>query len=286
MLKTKLISYQSKSTKEIEIIRVDESTSLSELITKPYRTDFFQIIWFKQGSITAYLNFEEIKIEPNTILFLNKNTTQFYNFKSKINADIILFTENFYNKSMAEINHISHSLIFNDLAKHPIIKPSDSNFSSILNIILDEYYNYNDSYHINLLTNQLRSFILLAERQYTNESGYQLNGVDINLYVQLKSLVEHKFKTERTSQYYSNAMNITEKRLNKSVLSISGRSTKTIILDRVISEAKLLLVNSNLNIKEIGVELGFSETTNFVKFFKRYTRKNPSGFRMMYLGRN
>lgn len=52
-----------------------------------------------------------------------------------------------------------------------------------------------------------------------------------------------------------------------------------IINDRIVLEAKRQLQHTSLNIKEIGYNLGFEDSSYFVKFFKRLAGSMPSEFR-------
>jgi AraC family transcriptional activator of pobA len=52
-----------------------------------------------------------------------------------------------------------------------------------------------------------------------------------------------------------------------------------VIRNRVILEAKRLLVNLDLNITEIAGKLNFADNSYFTKFFKKYTGQTPEEFR-------
>ena len=60
---------------------------------------------------------------------------------------------------------------------------------------------------------------------------------------------------------------------------LTGRTTKQLILDRVILEAVRLLRFSDLSIKEIAARLGFSDQFAFCKAFKRQRGEAPLDFR-------
>jgi len=62
-----------------------------------------------------------------------------------------------------------------------------------------------------------------------------------------------------------------------------GKTPKQLIDERILLEAKRLLVHSNDPGKIIGLSLGFDEPTNFNKFFKKHTGKTPSEFRASYV---
>jgi len=52
-------------------------------------------------------------------------------------------------------------------------------------------------------------------------------------------------------------------------------TAKEVIDQRVVLEAKRLLVHSNATSAQIGYQLGFPEPSNFVKFFRRMTGTTP-----------
>ena len=60
---------------------------------------------------------------------------------------------------------------------------------------------------------------------------------------------------------------------------LTGRSTKQLILDRVLLEAARLLRFSDLSVKEIADRLGFSDQFAFSKAFKRQRGEAPLDFR-------
>ncbi|MNY04749.1 DNA-binding transcriptional activator FeaR [compost metagenome] len=62
----------------------------------------------------------------------------------------------------------------------------------------------------------------------------------------------------------------------------SGVPAGTYIRNRLLLEAKRLLVNFGMHINEIAFELDFSDASNFGKFFKKYTGMTPEQFRNEY----
>lgn len=53
-----------------------------------------------------------------------------------------------------------------------------------------------------------------------------------------------------------------------------------IINERIILEAKTMVLNSDKNIKEIATLLGFEDTSNFSKFFKRMTNQSIADYKI------
>lgn len=68
---------------EFEIIDFDFLfNEFFEEINKPHRTEFYQILWFQEGSPTHFVDFKQIKIKPNSFLFVNKNSVQIFDYKT------------------------------------------------------------------------------------------------------------------------------------------------------------------------------------------------------------
>lgn len=120
--------------------------------------------------------------------------------------------------------------------------------------------------------------MLFAEREISKNPRFNSKSIEFDCYLQFVSLLDKKYKKEKSVAYYCDQINISEKRLNRAVTKVSSRTPKTIIHNKVIIEAKWLLSSSELSAKEIAFELGFSEPTNFIKYFKKHTGFNPSEY--------
>lgn len=58
---------------------------------------------------------------------------------------------------------------------------------------------------------------------------------------------------------------------------------QTYINNLRLSKSKNLLLNSNLNIKEISKELGFIDEKYFLKLFKKYENITPKQYRNAFI---
>lgn len=97
-----------------------------------------------------------------------------------------------------------------------------------------------------------------------------------------KDAVEDKFKTIKSVARFAGLMVVSEKKLNKATATTLGKSPKELIDERIILEAKRMLVHTNSSIKEIGFDLGFDEPTNFIKYFRKHEAKTPVAFRKLF----
>lgn len=96
---------------------------------------------------------------------------------------------------------------------------------------------------------------------------------------QFKHLLERSFRVTRAARDYARGMELSTRTLDRLCHATTGRSAKELIDARVTLEAQRLLAHSDTSLEQIADELGFSEATNFVKFFTRRTKQTPGAFR-------
>lgn len=98
-------------------------------------------------------------------------------------------------------------------------------------------------------------------------------------YRRLRREIEHSYRRTRRVEDYATQLGCSVRTLTRACLAVTGRSAKQVIDDRVTLQAMRLLAATELPIAEIGGELGFSEPTNFGRFFVREVGQSPGAFR-------
>lgn len=96
-----------------------------------------------------------------------------------------------------------------------------------------------------------------------------------------RSVLERRYFSTRSVGQYAAAIGASSKTLSRATSSGLGCSPKEVIDRRVVLEAKRLLAHTGHLSSTIGTMLGFSEPTNFTKFFVRHTGLSPQEFRAM-----
>jgi AraC-like DNA-binding protein len=194
----------------------------------------------------------------------------------------IIFTENFIVKYYDEKQVFNSQIIFNDAINSPTIQLTESQTNEIIGIAQNLYFEYHntvdDEYKSPILRSGLHVLLMKLERFKQQQVPQKMNA-DFSDFFRFKNLVDEKCFSTRNVTDYCNELNFNQKKLNLITKSILNKTAKEFIDDRTILEIKRLLSNTNLPIKEIAYRAGFDEPTNFVKYFKNFTRQSPSDFR-------
>jgi AraC family transcriptional activator of pobA len=126
----------------------------------------------------------------------------------------------------------------------------------------------------------LASVLLWAQRwREAQLEGRGASGPDVELHREFVELLERDFATSHEAGHYAAELGTTTGTLSRLLTKLTGRSTKQLIMDRVILEAARLLRFSDLSIKEIAARLGFGDQFAFSKAFKRQRGEAPLDFR-------
>jgi AraC-like DNA-binding protein len=97
----------------------------------------------------------------------------------------------------------------------------------------------------------------------------------------LEQLLEKKFKEEKSAAFYASALHISLKHLNRICNEILKKTTTEVIVDRIILEAKRMLLDKNWTVNEIATELGYEDYSYFTRLFKKHVAMTPTAFRLL-----
>lgn len=268
---------------EFEIVGIGQLyKEFKDTLTASHRTGFYHILWFQKGSPTLLVDFNPVKIKPNTILFLNKDTVQRFDANSNFDGKAILFTDSFFCRTEADTKFLRSSILFNDLfsVSQLQLQKSSPPFAEVVQQMETELTNIKDNYQSDILQNLLHNLLLLSDRERRKQNFTEVKkGADLDYIMLFKDLLENQFRQQKLVSNYAEQLRVTEKRLNKATSKILDKSPKQMIDERIMLEAKRLLAYTNETVKEIGFDLGFDEPTNFIKYFRKRHHSTPVEFR-------
>jgi len=91
--------------------------------------------------------------------------------------------------------------------------------------------------------------------------------------------LESSFAKTRNAADYAARVGYSVRGLNRLCQAATGHTAKALVDARVALEAKRLLAHTDVPVAAIAHRLGFTEPTNFGKFFTRETGETPGAFR-------
>lgn len=86
----------------------------------------------------------------------------------------------------------------------------------------------------------------------------------------------------KTAKEFAESLSIHPNHLNALLKKHTGQNVSTHIRNRLLEETKVLLVQTDWALQDIGYSIGFAEQPNFNLFFKKNTGVTPAEFRRNY----
>lgn len=118
------------------------------------------------------------------------------------------------------------------------------------------------------------------ERQLTHMPDYEMTpDASRRLVAAFTALVEQGFREGHTLTHYANALGVTPTHLTRACKISNGKSASQLLTDRVHFEARRLLHETDLPIKDIAAKLGFQSPAYFSRAFSKNTGHTPRAFR-------
>jgi AraC-like DNA-binding protein len=112
-----------------------------------------------------------------------------------------------------------------------------------------------------------------------NRSSQIVKTFKQNIENHFRDLVNHK--TERIFRVndFAELQSLHPNYLSNVIKAKTGKTIMTWLSEKTIAEAKSLLQNSQMSIKEIAFLLGFTESAHFSNYFKKNTQTTPANYK-------
>jgi len=126
----------------------------------------------------------------------------------------------------------------------------------------------------------VRITLMTLKRQYLDSQLEDATFPTINdRLTQFRQLLEQHYRQQWTVKQYASELHVSVSTLNRLCNHSVGKTTKAIILDRLLSEARRRLIYTREPLDQIAYTLGFKDPAYFSRLFKKLNGTPPSYFR-------
>lgn len=250
--------------------------------TKAHRHSFYQVLWFKTAG-RHHVDYEVIEHPENTIFFIKKHQIHYFCPESKNEGYLFHFNDSFINKYDSDTETKLNYTLFTEIG-NAYINPSDKqlvSFQQLTKQLFQEIENKDYNY-VQQLYYLFQAILTLIDRIKQQQYKIQPNtlGVDYEIAIRFKQLIDTHINEFLSIDNYSDLLGVSSKKLTNITKKYLHNTPAVVIHNRKILEAKRLLSNKTLSIKEVAYDLGFDQATYFTKYFKKHTGLTPKEFQV------
>lgn len=245
------------------------------------KNKFYTIAWNKGPAQIASIDEVQYEIAENGILPLMVN--QSFRFEAPTQIIAWQFNREFYcivdhDKEVSCAGFLFYGS--SGMMQVAIDKDDLTKIELLLQVFIDEFQTA-DNIQKDMLQMLLKRLIIiltrLAKKAYISSSA--LTDEKLDIIRQYNLLVEGYFRKQHQVQFYATQLHKSPKTLANLFALYNHQSPLAVIQERIILEAKRLLVYTGKSAKEIAFYLGFEDAAYFSNYFKKHTGESPQDFR-------
>ena len=273
--------FNKDKTEEVwlKIRKLDPNFSQNET---NHRHTYEELIWVKSGVGAQLIDNQVYSIKPNTLYFISKGQVHNFQEGKDMEAYIIAFDPNFL-KAYFPFHLAIISKKLKNFNTIPFTDATIGELDLIIHQMLNEFNKPKSTYGRNqTLIWFLMIFLTIIERtihQLSPKNELVKSDYKFSVYQELVQLIELHFKTHHNLSFYTKQLGVSSRNLTSYSKIYTGKTVKQLLLERLIVEAKRLLLFTPQSLKEIATNLGFEETSYFIRVFRIQTKTTPRQFR-------
>jgi AraC family transcriptional regulator, transcriptional activator of pobA len=257
-----------------DYLLTDQNRFAGSRLNYPYRNYFYGIGLVYEGERRLRVGINDYTLRAGDLLVIGSGTIrQWLDDNWGIHQVALFFTPNLFT-SPINPQFLADSEVFRQDIQHVIsLQNADFDF---FHQIFQQIQEYEKSQKVVAalalaMIERLESLTIVTQPHKTSRKE-QISKA-------FCSMVNAQYLEKKDVAHYADQLNISPKYLNEAVKESTGKAPKVIIEQLVMQEAKSLLKQTQMNIKEISYWLGYDDPSYFTKVFKGAEGILPNEYR-------
>ncbi|GAB5493483.1 MAG: helix-turn-helix transcriptional regulator [Phototrophicaceae bacterium] len=275
------VSLESEVGRNFDIRPLRPNIDAESINEVPHRHSFQELLWVKSGSGRHRIDDDTLEIHAQTFYLITKGQIHYFIEGVDLEGYILRFSDDFLPNDITTSGWDYRMTLFSHFSLNQMLSPEQNDIETF-QLIMDNMWreirtdNFGKDH---VLQHLLSILIILLERsRKKNPVIESTQDPNLEVFQSFITALEDDFRREHSVNYYAQQIHMTPRQLSDIVKICTGKTAKTLILERVILEAKRHLQHTNASIKEIAFALGFKDSSYFSKVFKQMTGVSPNQY--------
>jgi len=263
------------------IVPVEDMIMASKVPVPPTRSTNHSLIYLTEGVATMKIGPHSVEIGQDQCLVVP--ATQIFSYqKYEVNKGFLCHFNNEFLIGKLGSRELLKDFEFLTVWGNPVIHPSAETATflrSAFHRILLEYAQ-NELTNTTLIQAQLLAALCDLNTCYLPLSRSR-NNTSVSLTNRFKELVHRNIRQKHMVTDYASLLHVSPNHLTKIVREITGKAPSKWIDETLVTEAKILLLQTHHSIRQIAADLGIEDHSYFSRLFKKYEGTTPLQYRKM-----
>jgi AraC-like DNA-binding protein len=246
-----------------------------------HRLTYYDITFITEGEGHFSINEQEYPVKTRDVIFTRPGDYRQWDVKGIKDGVALIFEEEFLLTFFNDMNFLKNIAFFNAQGNRALLSLNEEEYLLIYQLlgqIKKEISNYQhkDKHLLRAILYQVLKYL---DRIYSEKTPCQPNHIVTSCTDRFMELLSIEGRVHHSTSFYANKLCITPNYLNERIKNDTGIPVTKHIQHALLIEAKKLLLYTDHSINEIGMTLGFEDTSYFIRFFRKLTKKTPGEFR-------
>ncbi|MBC7388350.1 MAG: helix-turn-helix domain-containing protein [Opitutaceae bacterium] len=249
-----------------------------KMLFQPHRKANYFFVFIENGSLTHKVDLNNLTITNGQLFFVLPNQIHSVPLQKQDNIECFKMS---FDQNCLSLLPKQFSFLINPLNSQIISFDSESSHRvQLLFQILDKIlHSDNDQKDAEIILAHLNSLLTELNIAYFKSVAKEKSEPNkLSKYIEFKIAVETHLKEHHSINTIAGNLLVTTNNLYNIVKEFSGVSPKEFITNRLMLEAQRKLFYSEISVKELAYELGFSDPDYFSKLFTKKTGKSVTQF--------
>lgn len=248
-----------------------------------HRHNFHEIIFVYAGHGRHTIDGQPADLAPRSVALIAKGQVHRFEYSSGMSLYLLRFTDDFLPAELVSPTWDYHAMLFNHLGLNQTLRlgPDDAeDITRCLDLIDHEHAQDKAFGRYTALRHLLAVLVIRLGRAVEDTlcpTTQQREAIAV--YQAFVPLLEQHYADRHDVQFYADALHLSPVKLSRQLGAILGKTTKQIIDERVVLEAKRRLWYTQQTVGEIAYALGYSDQFHLSKVFKRLAGMSPQEYR-------
>lgn len=255
-----------------------EVNKINESVNEPHQHDYEELIIGLEGKLEHFIDFGSTWTNPPYASFVMKGKVHRVqprlNDAGRFYAWVIRFQSEFIPETIFRLYGFYHDQANIEFGEDYCFQ----RINTLCKMMYREFRQENPD--LAIIRHLLQAVFIMIEsqrRKTVPDNGLmKTQGFTFKNFL---AVLEENFRRPEGVSFYAEKLFMTPRNLNLICQDIVQQSVSEIIETRKLTEAKNLLISTDMTIAEIGYEIGYNEKSYFTNVFKKKTGQSPTEFR-------
>jgi AraC family transcriptional regulator, transcriptional activator of pobA len=254
---------------------------------EPHRHDYHELIWVRTGSGRHLIDGEPHPIEEGTVTIIARGQVHVFEEAENLHGAVLRLRDELL---PGDSRRLPAEWLLSGSCGRSVPVPADrvDQFEALLRA-LDDELKQPPGPESSRLRGHLISVVLLWLERWYDASQVEHPDPDkaqVQLLRRFIQVLERDYASHHGAGHYADELGVPPAALSRALSQVTGRGTKELVLDRVMSEAARLLRFTDQNVQQVAQRVGYDDPLYFSRAFKRHFGDSPMAYRAQAQGRS